>query len=347
MSAIFGQIGRGVLPIAVVAGALALGPPAAAEVKLAGGTTTLTLSSAAAKALSRGGVKVKPIRPATTKAGIAFPITGGSIDPATAAGTIESSGGLRFKLRGRRVTFKNFVARIGQSSSLTAKARKSRARIFKLNTRGAKVSRSQLATNVSGIAASLTAKGARLLNSGLGVKVFKRGQRVGSVSVAAEPAELELDGVATTLSLASGAVATLNSFGVQAAPVSPATSGSSGLSFPITGGKVDAKTLAGQIQQSGGISLTMGSIFVEFKDFQINIDDSPDLTAMVGSSRIPILSLDASKATQQVSDRTVTLGQIGVTLTTEAAQLLNQTFGTNVVTAGLALGTMSVEARSR
>ena len=76
--------------------ALALaGPAEAAQVKLAGGSTTLKLDAGTAKALGSLGVAVSPLRPAKARGGgIAFPITGGRIDPATAAGTIRHSGGL-------------------------------------------------------------------------------------------------------------------------------------------------------------------------------------------------------------------------------------------------------------
>jgi hypothetical protein len=64
-------------------------PAGAATVKLAGGSTTLKLDAGTARALEGLGVSVTPITPAKAGSkGVSFPITGGSIDPATAAGTI-------------------------------------------------------------------------------------------------------------------------------------------------------------------------------------------------------------------------------------------------------------------
>src|SRR4051794_41908874 len=79
--------------------ALAVAAPAdAATVKLAGGSTTLKLDAGTAKALKGLGVSVTPITPAKAGAkGVSFPISGGSIDPATAAGTITHPGGLQLR----------------------------------------------------------------------------------------------------------------------------------------------------------------------------------------------------------------------------------------------------------
>ncbi|HEX6745625.1 MAG TPA: hypothetical protein VF087_15465, partial [Solirubrobacteraceae bacterium] len=79
--------------------ALAVAAPAgAATVKVAGGSTTLKLDAGTAKALKGLGVSVTPITPAKAGSkGVSFPITGGSIDPATAAGTITHSGGLQLR----------------------------------------------------------------------------------------------------------------------------------------------------------------------------------------------------------------------------------------------------------
>ena len=86
----------------------------------------------------------------------------------------------------------------------------------------------------------------------------------------ATPSLVALTGGATTVTLDAGAGAALQSLGVTAAPI-----GSDSLAFPITGGRVDAKTFAGTITHSGGISLTKGATKVELTDFEIGIDDTP------------------------------------------------------------------------
>ena len=91
---------RAVLVAAVAALTLIAAPTAtAASADLGGGSTTLKLDSGLAKALTGAGVAVGPVSPATAKKGgrVAFPITGGELNPKTAAGVINHSGGLSLR----------------------------------------------------------------------------------------------------------------------------------------------------------------------------------------------------------------------------------------------------------
>ncbi len=163
--------------------------------------------------------------------------------------------------------------------------------------------------------ALLSGQAAKALNAAFDTHLFSKGLPIGSVTVRAVPAQVELAGGATTLALDSGAAAALTSLGVTAAPVDPASAGSGGLSFPITGGKLNAKTFAGSVPHSGGISLSKGSTVVELTSFTINIDSDPDLTALVGGQRVSILNLDLSQLDAQVKGRRITLGGVRATLT--------------------------------
>src|SRR4051794_4784448 len=108
---------------------------------------------------------------------------------------------------------------------------------------------------------------------------------------------------ATTLALSDGAAAALQSLGIAAAPLKPARAGEEGIAFPVTAGKLNAKTYAGQIKHSGGLSLTRGATRVELRNFTINVDGAPDLTARVGNARVPILDLGLSQAKVSASGR--------------------------------------------
>jgi hypothetical protein len=167
------------------------------------------------------------------------------------------------------------------------------------------------------------------------------------VAVKARPAQVLLAGGSTALQLDPDAAAALQSLGVTAGVVDPATAGSDGLNFPITGGKVNATSFAGSIRHSGGISLTAGSTVVELTDFTINVDDAPDLTALVGGQRVSILSLDLSGLQANVKGRRITLSGVVGNLTAEAATALNQAFNVTAFSEGLTLGTATVKARAR
>ena len=334
---------------AIVTALLVVAPMAGAKVKLAGGSTTLKLAPLTAEALALNGVKVAPVNPAKVKGnGIAFPITGGSINPASAAGTIDHSGGLAFRAGGTRVALKSFRVHVGSKRAiLTAKVGTGRLTVLSLSLANAKVVRKGLATTVKGVRAKLSGQAAKALNAAFSTRLFTKGLAIGSVTVRAQPAEVEFAGGATTLALDAGAAAALGSLNITAAPVEPATATGAGLAFPITGGKADATTFAGTIRHSGGIRLSRGNTVVELTSFTINVDSDPDLTARVGGARVSILNLDLSQLSASVQGRQISLGGVRASLTAAAAGALNDAFSTTAFTEGLVLGTAAVAARAR
>jgi len=337
---------------AVAAGALVAlvvaAPASAASVKLSGGSTTLKLDAGAARALQGLGVSVTPIGPAKAGSrGISFPVTGGTIDPATAAGTIRHGGGLQLRAGATRVRLTSFTIGVDKTPSLSVKAGKARLTAFSLSLAKAKVSRAGLGTNVSGVAVRLSAEGAAALSTAFGVHAFARGLRIGTATVRAVPGQIAFTGGATSLALDPGTAQALTSLGIAAAPAAPATANPDGsLAFPITSGKVDAKTLAGSIAHSGGLTLTKGSTSVTVSDFVIETAPAPKLTALLGTTRFDLASLDLSAIKATVSGRTVTAGPVTVKLTKAAADGLNQAFGTTAFAEGLSIGTATVTGRA-
>jgi hypothetical protein len=156
---------------------------------------------------------------------------------------------------------------------------------------------------------------------------------------------LKFTGGKTTLALAPGTADALASLGVSVSPLKPARAGEAGIAFPITTGHADAKTLAGAIRHSGGLRLAKGDTVVDLRRFTIRLDDAPDLTAAIGSSRVSILDLDLSDAKIGASKRRVTVSGVKATLTKAAADALNSAFGTTAFTEGLEIGTANVSAR--
>ena len=151
---------------------------------------------------------------------------------------------------------------------------------------------------------------------------------------------------ATTLVLDEGAAAALGSLGIAVAPLKPARAGNAGIAFPITAGKLDAKTYAGRIKHSGGLSFTRGSTRVDLRNFTINVDSAPDLTARVGDARVSILDLDLSEAKITGEGRRLTIAGVKATLTDDAAGALNGAFGTDAFKEGLEIGTATVSGRA-
>ena len=152
---------------------------------------------------------------------------------------------------------------------------------------------------------------------------------------------------ATTLALSDGAASALQSLGIAAAPLKPARAGEDGLRFPITAGKLDAKTYAGQIKHVGGISLTRGATRVDLRNFVINVDAAPDLTARVGDSP-RVDPRPRPRATPKISKsgRRLTIAGVKATLTKTAADALNAAFETDAFAEGLEIGTATVSGRA-
>jgi hypothetical protein len=346
---------RRALPLAAACALVA--PPAAqagearaTDARVAGGQTMLQVDRGVARVLNSTGVRVDLLSPATSgRSGLTFPATGGAIDPRTLRGSVDHTGGLRFRARGRSVVLSDLRYTIGaRRATLSAVAGGARLTVFHLGLRRARVgSDGPLTKTASRIRATLAPGAARALNRALRVRLFAGGLRVGTVRTEVELADAVISGGATTLALDQGAADALRSLDITPGVVGAARAGNDGLAFPITRGKVDARTLAGEIAHSGGISLTRGGTRVELTDFVIGIDDSPALSALVGGRRVEILTLDVSGIRRSAGGRTVTVAGVVGRLTAAAAGALNEAFSTTAFQEGLTIGTATVRARLR
>jgi hypothetical protein len=158
---------------------------------------------------------------------------------------------------------------------------------------------------------------------------------------------LKFKGGETTLALDPATAALLGSAGIRPSPVSAATANADGsLSFPITGGRVNAKNLAGKIKHDGGIRLASNAVQVELTKFTIDTR-AAELTALVGGNRVAILSLDLGGAKVKVNEKRgkLSIRNVAAKLTADAAAALNGAFSTTAFTEGAPLGNASVNAK--
>ncbi len=172
----------------------------------------------------------------------------------------------------------------------------------------------------------------------------------------ADAAKLHLDGMRTTLITDPGTTGVLFGAGIIPLPVAPTAvapkDDSARYRFPITTGRVDAKTTAGYINHSGGLLLARynaGWTALKLTDFRINVTGTPNLSAVVnGGGRAVIADLDLGKAeikTYTKKHRTYrTVKNVGVTLNATAMGAINATFGT-ALPDNVFLGTANVWAR--
>jgi hypothetical protein len=168
-----------------------------------------------------------------------------------------------------------------------------------------------------------------------------------------------LTGNTTSVALDSGFVAALTSLKLAPGLVGSATMTGTTVSFPITGGHVKVYKkgqvnpyVQGELDHNGsGLSLTAGSTKVELENFVIDPGKNSELTGDVlvngvsAAKGVKLFDLDGSTLkpitiTNGVADLTGTR----VLMSSEAAGLLDKTFNTTAVKAGLFVGVATIMA---
>ena len=281
--------------VAALAATLALAPLAsAASDPVASGTTTVKLNKGFVKKLKKYKVKVLRVSPAGVKGStVTLPVSGGSLDPLTGLGTVEHSGGIKFKA-GKKSAAVNTLLLDTTTGSLNAKVAGKSMKFA--SVKGFTVTRNGFGANVNISSLKLTGKAAKQLNKKLGFSgkkkskgkakghkraaaskavqpPFKGNQVLGSSSNETQPKTV---GVVATgnaqLVLSPEALKKLalvgpenppasgnHPFAVKLAPVEPTKVVS--LSpvtavFPISGGTVGPAATTGVLQTAGGLQLT-------------------------------------------------------------------------------------------
>jgi len=172
-----------------------------------------------------------------------------------------------------------------------------------------------------------------------------------------------LEGIDTQVTLDQGFVDALTSLNLTPGVTGTATLVDGALHFPITGGNVDYYDPAedyrpyvqGEIDHEGsGITLTGGDIVVGLSDFVIDPGTSR-LTGTVTANGelvandVFIFSLDGStlKPLETDADGNAVLEGTRVLISSDAAALLNETFGTDAVTDTLLVGIAKITAHAK
>ncbi|WP_411699242.1 hypothetical protein [Conyzicola sp.] len=190
-----------------------------------------------------------------------------------------------------------------------------------------------------------------------------------SASEEADPTPLAsipaLDGVDTQVTLDAGFVEALGTLGLTPGVTGGATldAATGTLAFPITGGNVDyydpeldyRPYVQGEIDHEGsGITLTGGDIVVGLSDFKIDPGTSR-LTGTVTANGeevgtdVFIFNLDGSTLNplSEDADGNAVLEGTTVLVSSDAAALLNETFGTDAVTDELVVGIAKITVNTK
>jgi hypothetical protein len=308
-----------VATVAALVALLAFAPLASATSDpLSSGTTTLTLNKGFFKKLKKNGVKVLKVSPGTVKSRtVTLPVSGGSLDPITGLGTIEQSGGIKFK-RGKKTASVNTLILDTTTKALSAKVAGKSMKLA--SVAGFTVARNGFGANVSITKLKLTGKAAKQLNKKLGFTGKKKSGKKSKRASASKKAQPPFKGnqvlggstsetqPKTVAVLPSGKANLLTSeptvkkfvlpppsgLAVKIEPISPTevetvvNPFTPILKFPISGGSIAPNATSGKVETTGGVRLvqkleagtttiTLGNVLV-------------DLSAKTASAEITIES---------------------------------------------------------
>ncbi len=168
------------LPVGLVACSSGAATCAAnTNVTVNGGTITYTPQTSA---LQGAGVTTSAVSPATSSSngGFHLPISGGSVNNASLAGTINTNGGIKFSgPAGRSVSLTHFAINT-QNGVVTTQVNGHSVQLLQVTLSTASKSTSSNQANVSGLASTLARAGAVALNQDLAIAAFTPGVQLGT-----------------------------------------------------------------------------------------------------------------------------------------------------------------------
>jgi hypothetical protein len=156
----------------------------------------------------------------------------------------------------------------------------------------------------------------------------------------------------TRVALGSVFVGALGSLGVTPGVIFPTTIEGGVANFPIESGILELATAKGEINHSGGLTLSAGGTTVRLTSFLIDTTGAaPVITGLVAANdavvgRIPLFNLIPEGLTLPLSAGAGALRGVRVELNETAAGALNAVFGVTAFTAGFPIGTAEVNVFS-
>ena len=129
--------------------------------------------------------------------------------------------------------------------------------------------------------------------------------------------------------------------GVTVSAVSPATTDSSGLHLPITGGNVNNSSLIGTINTNGGIKYAgPGGRSISFTNFSINTQNGL-VSASANGQSVQFLQVMLSTASKSTSSNQVNVSGLASTLASAGALILNRDLAVTTFNPGVQFGTFT------
>ncbi|MBO0883210.1 MAG: hypothetical protein J2P17_23315 [Mycobacterium sp.] len=131
--------------------------------------------------------------------------------------------------------------------------------------------------------------------------------------------------------------AALKHAGITTTAVTPATAKRM-LRFPVSGGQITVKTLAGHVDHAGGLTFRHRGSSVTLTNLVINTQ-TKQLTAAVGGHSMPVFDLNHVRS-KPASGRhgTVVARDVKLTVSSQAATVLNSDLGVSTFRTGMNFG---------
>lgn len=343
----------------IVAGALVLAAPAAANYDLVGsGTAKVALDPSFRALLAKNGIKLSGRDGAkVTPRLVQLRVSGGEADPTVEQAGYDLEGEVVVSRGGKRLALRKFQVKT-KRSPLLAKVGGGQLKLGKTKT---------VAFSHPGFATSLHARGLTIskklavrLDKRLDTDVFAEGQPLGSLQVIANPVAATVLPVGRIHVVPDPAfLAKLKELFVSLNPVAPGElEAGPALSLPlITGGTMAPDGAAGTVRAGGGVELLQlggGQIF--WRELWIGLDNkegtweaeslpSPPYAGKQG--RVGVFALGGAAFSADPAARTVTAGGVTLVLQPATADQLNQLFaeGRDVFHAGETFGSAAFTAK--
>lgn len=133
----------------------------------------------------------------------------------------------------------------------------------------------------------------------------------------------------TTLAPDAATFETLAAAGITVAPSGDAKAGDKGISFPITGGKVNIDNLSGKIVHKGGLTLSNAhGTELTLENYVVKVGEKNVLRAEVaGGGKVRLADLDLDDAKVKQRGGKVVISNVDVLLASKAAKALTAVFG--------------------
>ncbi|HEX7058905.1 MAG TPA: hypothetical protein VF176_03555 [Solirubrobacterales bacterium] len=346
---------------------LVLAPTASATSDpLASGTTNLYLKKGFKTKLSNNDVSIKKWGSGAVrnKSVVDLPVSGGSMDPTTGQGTVDTGGGFKFKHRKRAVPVTEMEIDTTRKSVFAKVAGAKMKFGFLAGT--ASFFRNGFGVDVKSTQVKLTGKAAKRINSKLGLadeKPFKGGNVMSNSYSATQPSTVTI--LPTNSATLAGNVGTLGKFATkginpftQITAIAPASKPTvTSFNLPISGGTVAPDLSSGTLNTSGGVQIekTAGAT-MQLTNIGIDLGTKVALTDLTilptpgNAGRASIADIVMTGATVVIdpATRTFTVSGAVANVQAVAAATLNTTFpgGTDFV-AGDPFGTFSFVAQAQ